>query len=179
MFDIGFYEMMLVGVVALIVVGPKDLPRMFRTVGEYVGKARGMARQFQSAMNDAARQTELQEVKKAMDGVRSATDPLNAASKSARNYAKSMMADIDPSAKPRDPDQARRDAAAAANAASEAGFPHFEDVDDHSMMPPRPSAPEAEAPEMDTPETEAPETATSETQAGPMTPPATPARKET
>jgi len=179
MFDIGFYEMMLVGVVALIVVGPKDLPRMFRTVGEYVGKARGMARQFQSAMNDAARQTELQEVKKAMDGVRSATDPLNAASKSARNYAKSMMTDIDPSAKPRDPDQARRDAAAAANAASEAGFPHFEDVDDHAMMPPRPSAPEAEAPEMDTPETEAPETATSDTQAGPAIPPATPARKET
>jgi len=152
MFDIGFYEMMLVGVVALIVVGPKDLPRMFRTVGEYVGKARGMARQFQSAMNDAARQTELQDVKKAMDGVRSATDPLNAATKSARNYAKSMMTDIDPSAKPvdpkpADPAQARRDAAAAANAASEAGFPHFEDVDDNAMMPPRPSAPEAEAPE--------------------------------
>lgn len=55
MFDIGFSEMAIVGVVALIVVGPKDLPAMFRTVGEFTGKARRMAREFQSAMNDAAK----------------------------------------------------------------------------------------------------------------------------
>lgn len=55
MFDIGFSEMAVVGVIALIVVGPKDLPRMFRTVGEFTGKARKMAREFQSAMNDAAK----------------------------------------------------------------------------------------------------------------------------
>ncbi|SOH93475.1 sec-independent protein translocase protein TatB [Monaibacterium marinum] len=148
MFDIGIYEMMLVGVVALIVVGPDDLPKMFRTVGQYVGKARGMARQFQSAMNDAARQTELQDVKKAMDGVKAATNPLNTATKSARDYAKTIMTDIDPAApQTPDPTAARRDAAAAANAASAAGFPHFEDADDNSMMPPKPAA---EAPTPDT-----------------------------
>ncbi|WGH78319.1 Sec-independent protein translocase protein TatB [Jannaschia ovalis] len=54
MLDIGWSELLVIGVVALIVVGPKDLPRMFRTLGEFTGKARRMARDFQTAMNDAA-----------------------------------------------------------------------------------------------------------------------------
>ena len=49
MFDIGWTELMVVGIVALIVVGPKDLPGMFRTLGRFTGKAKGMARDFQSA----------------------------------------------------------------------------------------------------------------------------------
>ncbi|MCB1389144.1 MAG: twin-arginine translocase subunit TatB [Rhodobacteraceae bacterium] len=62
MFDIGWSEMLVVGVVALIVVGPKDLPKMFHTLGEMTGKARGMAREFQRAMDAAAKET-------GMDGV--------------------------------------------------------------------------------------------------------------
>ncbi|MGB0799555.1 MAG: Sec-independent protein translocase protein TatB, partial [Planktomarina sp.] len=54
MFGMGWAEMMIVGVVALIVVGPKDLPIMFRKLGNAVGKAKGMAREFSRAMNDAA-----------------------------------------------------------------------------------------------------------------------------
>ncbi len=54
MFDLGLTELLVIGVVALIVVGPKDLPVMFRNVGRFVGKAKGMAREFSSAMNDAA-----------------------------------------------------------------------------------------------------------------------------
>lgn len=54
MFDLGMMELLVIGVVALIVVGPKDLPIMFRTVGRYMGRMRGMARDFQRAMNDAA-----------------------------------------------------------------------------------------------------------------------------
>ncbi len=54
MFDLGGTELLLVGIVALIVIGPKDLPGMFRAVGRFTGKARGMAREFSSAMNAAA-----------------------------------------------------------------------------------------------------------------------------
>jgi len=54
MFDLGWSELLVIGVVALIVVGPKDLPIMFRNVGRYVGKARGMAREFSRAMEAAA-----------------------------------------------------------------------------------------------------------------------------
>lgn len=57
MFDIGWSEMLVVGVVALIVVGPKDLPKMFHTLGEFTGKARGMAREFQRAMDVAAKES--------------------------------------------------------------------------------------------------------------------------
>ena len=53
MFGMGGVEMLVIGIVALIVVGPKDLPMLFRNVGQYVGKARGMAREFQFAMNKA------------------------------------------------------------------------------------------------------------------------------
>ncbi len=71
MFDIGWSELMIIGVVALIVVGPKDLPMMFRKVGNFVGKARGMARDFQTAMSDAADQSGVKDladtVKKAAD----------------------------------------------------------------------------------------------------------------
>lgn len=57
MFDIGWAEMLVIGVVALVVVGPKDLPKMFHTVGQLMGKARGMAREFQRAMDAAAKET--------------------------------------------------------------------------------------------------------------------------
>ena len=56
MLDIGWSEMLIVGVVALVVVGPKDLPKMFHAVGEFTGKARGMAREFQRAMETAAKE---------------------------------------------------------------------------------------------------------------------------
>ena len=54
MFDLGMMELLVIGVVALIVVGPKDLPVMFREVGRFMGRMRGMARDFQRAMNAAA-----------------------------------------------------------------------------------------------------------------------------
>ena len=54
MFDLGMTELLVIGVVALIVVGPKDLPMLFRKVGQFVGKAKGMAREFSRAMDQAA-----------------------------------------------------------------------------------------------------------------------------
>jgi len=59
MFDIGWSELLLIGIVALIVVGPKDLPVMFRTLGRLTAKAKAMGREFSRAMEDAARDSGL------------------------------------------------------------------------------------------------------------------------
>lgn len=64
MFDIGGSELLIIGVVALIVVGPKDLPSMFAAVGRFTAKARAMGREFQRAMHDAADETGMAEVRK-------------------------------------------------------------------------------------------------------------------
>ncbi|HQU70108.1 MAG TPA: Sec-independent protein translocase protein TatB [Albidovulum sp.] len=68
MFDIGGGELLLIAIVALIVVGPKDLPGMFQTLGRFTAKARAMGREFQRAMDDAARES----------GVKGAADDLKA-----------------------------------------------------------------------------------------------------
>jgi sec-independent protein translocase protein TatB len=75
MLDLGWSELLIIGVVALIVVGPKDLPKMLRTLGQYAGRAKGIAREFQRSMDDAARQAdieELRDIKKGLDDMRDA-----------------------------------------------------------------------------------------------------------
>jgi sec-independent protein translocase protein TatB len=67
MLDIGWSEMMVILVVALIVIGPKDLPRVARNVGRWVGKARAMARDFQNQLEDMAREAELDKVKQEIE----------------------------------------------------------------------------------------------------------------
>ncbi|MDE3027101.1 MAG: twin-arginine translocase subunit TatB [Paracoccaceae bacterium] len=62
MFDIGWSELLVIGIVALIVVGPKDLPLMFRALGQFTGKARAMARDFQRAMEQAADEAGVKDV---------------------------------------------------------------------------------------------------------------------
>jgi sec-independent protein translocase protein TatB len=76
MFDIGWTEMLMVAVVAIIVVGPKDLPGMLRTVGKSIKKVRGMAGDFQRQFDDALKEAELDGIKKTFDDVRS-MNPLN------------------------------------------------------------------------------------------------------
>jgi len=64
MFDIASSELLLVALVALVVIGPKDLPKAMRFVGHWVGKARGMARHFRSGFDEMIRQAELEEMEK-------------------------------------------------------------------------------------------------------------------
>ena len=64
MFDIAPTELLVVAIVALVVIGPKDLPRVMRTVGNWVGRARGMARHFRSGIDTMIREAELEEMEK-------------------------------------------------------------------------------------------------------------------
>ncbi|MEO0369944.1 MAG: Sec-independent protein translocase protein TatB [Pseudomonadota bacterium] len=89
MFDLGWTELMVIGIVALIVVGPKDLPGMFRTVGNFVGKAKRMARDFSKAMNDAADDAGVSDVKRSFDA---ASNPLNTAMNEVKKTTESFTA---------------------------------------------------------------------------------------
>lgn len=64
MLDIAPTELLLVALVALVVIGPKDLPRVMRVVGQWVGKARGMARHFRAGFDEMVRQAELEEMER-------------------------------------------------------------------------------------------------------------------
>jgi len=70
MFDMSWGEVMLIGGVALIVIGPKDLPKALRTVGQITSKMRRMAGEFQSQFNEAVREAEFDEIRREVDGVR-------------------------------------------------------------------------------------------------------------
>lgn len=71
MLDIGWSELLIIGVVALVVVGPKDLPKLLRLVGQSVGKIRRMAAEFQGQVNEAIREAELEDVKKSVEDLKS------------------------------------------------------------------------------------------------------------
>lgn len=110
MFDIGWQELFVIAAIAIIVVGPRDLPRVLRTVMSVIRKARGMAREFQSGIDDVVREVELDDIRKEAnsiasmdleDEVKSALDPtgdldremnLDDVQKTMRETAKQMNA---------------------------------------------------------------------------------------
>ena len=109
MFQIGWAEMMVIGVVALIVIGPEDLPDMFRQLGRFTAKLRSMGREFQRAMDQASKDTGLKDVAKdlasvtspkamGLDAVKSAADkfekwdPIKNAAKPVTKVAKAATA---------------------------------------------------------------------------------------
>jgi sec-independent protein translocase protein TatB len=146
MFDIGWSELVIVGVVALIVIGPKELPGVLRMAGQWIGKVRRMASDFQGQFNEAMREAEMADLKKQVDEFADSTRDLT----SEFDPLKSMEDSFD------DP-LAEADAAAAADVGSP------EEIDKAALPPPAEPASEAEpaptavemaAPSADTPASE-------------------------
>jgi sec-independent protein translocase protein TatB len=83
MFDIGWSEMLVVGAVALVVIGPKDLPAALRQAGKWMGAVRRMAADFQGHVNEAMREAELDELRREVNnlktGVGAMADPVRTA----------------------------------------------------------------------------------------------------
>jgi sec-independent protein translocase protein TatB len=71
--SLGFNEIIILGILALIVVGPKDLPLLFRKLGRWTAKLRGMAQEFRTGFDELARQAELDELKREVDALRRTT----------------------------------------------------------------------------------------------------------
>jgi sec-independent protein translocase protein TatB len=69
MFDISWTEFLLIGVVALIVIGPKELPAVLRTLGQWTRKVRSMAADFQGQFQEAMREAEMADLKKQVDDI--------------------------------------------------------------------------------------------------------------
>jgi sec-independent protein translocase protein TatB len=72
MFDIGWSELVVIAVVALIAIGPKELPGVLRMLGQWMGKARKMAAEFQGQFQEAMREAEMADLKKSFDEVKEA-----------------------------------------------------------------------------------------------------------
>ena len=93
MLDIGWQELFFIGIIALLVVGPKDLPKVLRTVSQYVRKARGLAREFQGGVADMVREAELDEIKRKVDG---SSQSIKSTIKDAVDPTGNLTADFDP-----------------------------------------------------------------------------------
>ncbi|MGB5902117.1 MAG: Sec-independent protein translocase protein TatB [Xanthobacteraceae bacterium] len=89
MFDIGWSELVVIGVVALIVIGPKELPGVLRTIGQWMGKVRRMAAEFQGQFNEAMREAEMADLKKSFDDIKD-----TATSLSKNNILTSLTEDV-------------------------------------------------------------------------------------
>lgn len=163
MLDVGWTELLLIGVVALIVIGPKDLPVMFHSLGRIMARARGMAREFTSAMEDAAKASGLDEATKDLRDIKNLTSPrsmgVDALGRAAEKFEKwdpmqpvrnGGKAQPDPAA-PRSPAGATPAAPAASAAASAAPAPASTSAPAETAAAPSP-APAAPAPVHDTPE---------------------------
>jgi sec-independent protein translocase protein TatB len=71
--SLGFNEILILGILALVVVGPKDLPLLFRKLGKWTAKLRGMAQEFRTGFDELARQAELDELKREVEALRRTT----------------------------------------------------------------------------------------------------------
>ena len=133
MFDFGFgyTEMFVIAVVAIIVIGPKDLPRVLRALGKTVAKMRGMAREFQGHLDSAMKEAGIDEVKKEFDNLKNSANVIEPVKKTVADETKKQEDDFKklfgeapaaeaakPAAAPAAPVPASASAAASASASS-------------------------------------------------------------
>ena len=99
MFDIGWSELVVIAVVALVAIGPKELPGVLRMVGQWIGKARRLASDFQGQFNEAMREAEMADIKKQFDEVTAAAkdmSPTNLLTSAVEDLEKSVKVDEAP-----------------------------------------------------------------------------------
>lgn len=110
MLDLGWQELMVVAFVLVLVVGPKDLPKVLRTIAKAVGKARKMANEFQSSLMDMTDQEEIRDIKQALndakagrfdgfDDIKAAADEVKTAGLDAEAVTKATSGTTKPKAK--------------------------------------------------------------------------------
>jgi sec-independent protein translocase protein TatB len=104
MFDLDFGKLVVIGIIALIAIGPKELPAVLRTVGQYMTKIRRMAAEFQGQFQEAMREAEMADMKKHVDeisdaakGLTSSFDPLGVTHPEAGSVAEDKPAPAPPS----------------------------------------------------------------------------------
>ena len=126
MFDIGWSELLVIGIVALIAIGPKELPGVLRAVGNYMGKIRRMASEFQGQFQEAMREAEMADLKKSVDEMTdSATkgftdfDPIGSVRKEIESFTADPLKDTSTAS----PQAAAPDAAAASTPAADTSAP--------------------------------------------------------
>jgi sec-independent protein translocase protein TatB len=136
MFDIGWSEFVVIAVVALIAIGPKELPGVLRMVGQWMGKARKMAAEFQSQFQEAMREAEMADLKKSFDEVKEAASGFTSA-----NVLTSLQKDVSASLNIEDVDKPATNAETAP-AVQAPGTPAGVDQAEATAPPPLAIAPE-------------------------------------
>ncbi len=121
MFDISWTEFLLIGIVALIVIGPKELPAVMRSLGQWTRKIRSLAADFQNQFQEAMREAEMADLKKQVDDMASDIkhyDPLKDARADVEALGKDLDASVKAPDKPADKDAAAETANTPDNAAT-------------------------------------------------------------
>ncbi|MET3994994.1 Sec-independent protein translocase protein TatB [Bradyrhizobium barranii] len=139
MFDIGWSELVLIGVVALVAIGPKELPGVLRMVGQWMGKARKMAAEFQGQFQEAMREAEMADLKKSFDEVKEAASGF-----AGNNLMTSLQKDVSDALRV---DALDKPAETTTTTAVEAPATSSEALAISSETPATPTTPEAPTPE--------------------------------
>jgi sec-independent protein translocase protein TatB len=135
MFDIGWSELVVIAVVALIAIGPKELPGVLRMVGQWMGKARKMASEFQGQFQEAMREAEMADLKKSFDEVKDVATGM-----SPGNLVTSLQKDVSDALQIPELDKPVIDSPVDAQIASAIGEP----VGSEIVTPTTPAAPTSE-----------------------------------